>query len=129
MSTKSSVALHVVSSAADKSGITTAPKVRKPRQTKDKVEQLLTQEVDPSTLTTMEQVSVSFSRSTRAGACVGFLLGSWVPSAAFYASHVLLTAGWYKDSASLTNPAVWVLTLCLLFSIPKVYRWASVCFC
>lgn len=105
-----------------------ASTARKARTAKSNVRNLLTEEIDPRTLTTMEQVSVSFSRQTRVGAIVGFLLGSWIPCAAFYASHALLPSEWYKHSESLSNPAVWVLSLALLFSIPKVYKWATAAF-
>jgi len=99
--------LHVVKEP------TKAPRVKKEKP-----------EIDPHTLGVVEQVKVVFSKKHRIAACIGFLGGAWVPTAAYVSLHLEYshTIPFYQQIS------FYVAALCLTFSLPKVTVWGTKAF-
>lgn len=70
-----------------------------------------------------DQIKLSFQVQNRRAAAVGAVFGALVPLAAFAFSH------FGAEVSDWRGVARWCfVALCLLFSAPKVYRWATAAF-
>lgn len=70
-----------------------------------------------------DQIKLAFQVQNRRAASVGAAFGASVPLAAFAFSH------FGAEVSDWRGVARWVFVgLCLLFSAPKVYRWATAAF-
>ena len=70
-----------------------------------------------------DQIKTAFLVQNRRAAYVGAIFGALVPLAAFAFSH------FGSEVTDWRGIARWVfVALCLLFSAPKVYRWATAAF-
>jgi hypothetical protein len=70
-----------------------------------------------------DQIKLAFQVQNRRAASVGAVFGALVPLAAFAFAH------FGADVSDWRGVARWAfVALCLLFSAPKVYRWATAAF-